>query len=304
LIQISQSQLLTLAQASFKHGRWLECKALLKKMVLFGGSNLIPGDLWYSLAVCLAANDHYADSHEIFSEIAKSESQTILGHLSQERAFLLKRITGRQQGSVEELRPLLEEAKVKTPADLDTEFLLPEVKYVGYPTAYRSGYDKQQGDPLSTLIRMLKRGVSEDIVHRIGEYVTAYVKFRTKILYAVDYVIPVPTRPERQTIRGYSVPAILAEQITNYCALPLHDELVRTSNKEVELRRIPRWYRARAIEGAFEPGKRAMWVADRKILIVDDIITTGATIKEVARLLLKNGAKEIYAVALAHTERS
>jgi competence protein ComFC len=58
-----------------------------------------------------------------------------------------------------------------------------------------------------------------------------------------------------------------------------------------------------ALEGMFE-SQATEWIEERQILIVDDVITTGATIKSMAKELKQAGAATVSAVALAHTESS
>ena len=80
------------------------------------------------------------------------------------------------------------------------------------------------------------------------------------------------------------------------------ENLVSAQDGLPELRRIPRWYRAGAIRGAFSVDERTSWIRGRSVLIVDDIITSGSTVREIARTLRASGAAEVAAVALAHSE--
>jgi predicted amidophosphoribosyltransferase len=57
-----------------------------------------------------------------------------------------------------------------------------------------------------------------------------------------------------------------------------------------------------AVKGVFAIGKRAEWLEGLSVLVVDDVITTGSTVREVASLLHRHGVREVSAVALAHTE--
>jgi predicted amidophosphoribosyltransferase len=58
------------------------------------------------------------------------------------------------------------------------------------------------------------------------------------------------------------------------------------------------------VKGAFQTGKRAEWLKDQVVVIVDDVMTTGATMREVATVLKTHEVRTCYAIALAHTERS
>ena len=80
-------------------------------------------------------------------------------------------------------------------------------------------------------------------------------------------------------------------------------DVLETVGDLPELRNIPRWYREKAIEGAYGARKNEK-IKGYSLLIVDDIITTGSTVTEIAKILLNAGASEVAAISLAHTERS
>lgn len=77
------------------------------------------------------------------------------------------------------------------------------------------------------------------------------------------------------------------------CAIPIHGELIRTAAQAIELRSVPRWYRPYAVQDAFQAGRKAEWLKDRAVVVVDDVMTTGSTVREVARVMCVNGADRI-----------
>lgn len=192
--------------------------------------------------------------------------------------------------------------KIADSREISPDQFAPLISFVGCPAAYRSGYSKDRHDPLSQLIRLVKKGVDESVIDRLGEILIDFVFSSTNILRTADYVIPVPGSLDRVSSRGYSIPLLLAQKLSRMCALPLHDELVTVTGAAPELRHIPRGQRAQAISGAFQTPKKEDWVQQMSILIIDDIITSGSTINEIAKILSSHDAKQIAAVALAHTE--
>jgi ComF family protein len=291
-----------LAESARKKGDLSLCRDLLRKVSDARRIKLELADVTYALAKREAAAGHYPHARELFSEVTQSHANGVIRSLSQERSHLLNRIISLSQASAIDLKGYLVEARVKEIRAMSPGMFMPEVELVACPAAYRSGWDRQKGDPLSTLIRLMKRGVEEEAIERLGQYLAAFLHLETPILIDADFVIPVPTHPERETRRGYSIPRILAEQVSRSCAVPLHDEFVRTTEASLELRQLPSWYRKHAIKGAFETDKKADWLTERTVLIVDDVITTGSTVREVGRLLRKHGARSVYATAMAHTE--
>lgn len=302
MIVISDAHLLALATTARADGRLREARDLLLKV-----RNRTPGFLegvTLELAKFEVAAGRYGSAQRLFAEVTTQHPNAFFRSIAQERAHLVGRITSRTEVPVPALRKRLAEIHVDAPERLPSTSLLPEIDFVGSPAAYRSGYDRRRSDPLSTLIRMVKKGVNESTISTLGDFLAAYLFFETDVLASVDYLVPVPTRPERASERGYSIPLLLAEVISRRCAIPLHDEFIRTDGPNFELRTVPRWARSTLTDSAYQLGKRPEWIPDTAALIVDDVITTGSTVRSVARLLRGAGAGRVFAVALAHSEWS
>ncbi len=302
MITISDSHLLALATTARADGRLREARDLLLK-----ARNRPLGllaDVTLEFAKFEVAAGRYGSAQRLFAEVTTQHPNAFFRSLAQERAYLVGRITSRSEVPVPALRKRLAEIHVDVPERLPATSLQPEIDFVGSPAAYRSGYDRRRSDPLSTLIRMVKKGVNESTISLLGDLLAAYLFFETDVLASVDYLVPVPTRPERESERGYSIPLLLAEVISQRCAIPLHDEFIRTDGPDFELRNVPRWARSTFTDSAYQLGKRPEWIPGTAALIVDDVITTGSTVRSVARVLRGAGADRVFAVALAHSEWS
>ena len=113
---------------------------------------------------------------------------------------------------------------------------------------------------------------------------------------AVDVVVPVPLNRLRQRQRGYNQSALLARRLAEHLALPVGDHLLvreRNTRSQVGLSARERWDNVWA---AFRctPEK----VSGRRILLIDDVLTTGATLESCAATLQQAGAKWIWALTL------
>jgi len=130
-----------------------------------------------------------------------------------------------------------------------------------------------------------------------------YVIKHTKILANVDFIVPVPTDPERRKVRGYGIPDVLADGLEKKLALPVIQQVLELTRQSPELRQLPRWQRASAVTGLYDVIKPDL-VKGRSVLIVDDVITTGSTLQEIGKQLKASGTNKVYGIALAHTEAS
>lgn len=113
-----------------------------------------------------------------------------------------------------------------------------------------------------------------------------------------DAVLPVPLYKERLRSRGYNQSYYFATGLANSLGLPVWDDvLLRTYASQTQTRkaRLKRWQN---VEDIFEVQQQEK-VAGKRLLLVDDVITTGATIATCAVALQKAGSRELSCAALA-----
>lgn len=109
-------------------------------------------------------------------------------------------------------------------------------------------------------------------------------------------IIPLPLHKKRKRWRGFNQSELLAKEISNYYKWPLNLQLTkhRQTNTQLEL---PEEKRAKNQLDCFR------WVggeiSEKTVLLIDDVITTGATMNEAEKVLLQAGAKTVIKVALA-----
>ncbi len=119
-------------------------------------------------------------------------------------------------------------------------------------------------------------------------------------LDAADVVLPMPLSAERLRERGYNQAHVLA------CALEpskvAHNVLLRVKDTPPQ-RTLPRSERMRAVQDAFavEP-LRVAQVANQRVVLLDDVMTSGASLHAAARVLRIAGAAHITALELCRTE--
>lgn len=113
-----------------------------------------------------------------------------------------------------------------------------------------------------------------------------------------DCVVPVPPS---STARGYNVPELMARPIAKALALPLESTALRRTRAGKHQVGLPFDERLANVAGAFRVTDMEA-VEGRRVLLVDDVITTGATVAACTQALLDAGAQSVFAVALATVE--
>ena len=116
-------------------------------------------------------------------------------------------------------------------------------------------------------------------------------------------VIPVPMHPKRLKKRGFNHARLLAEKAAARLQLNCADALMRTRNVRQQAR-LSREERLKNMQGVFAVREEyADIVRNRAVLIVDDVLTTGATAAACAKALREAGARRVYFAAYAYGER-
>ncbi len=111
-----------------------------------------------------------------------------------------------------------------------------------------------------------------------------------------DLIVPVPSHPRRMRERGYNQAELLARQYAIKVGTPISTTAVARivdTPRQVDL---PASQRVRNTRGAF---KASPEVRDQRILLIDDVMTTGSTLQECARALKTAGAERVDALTLA-----
>lgn len=113
-----------------------------------------------------------------------------------------------------------------------------------------------------------------------------------------DYITYVPMHRLKQRERGYNQSKILAERLSNILHIPLADTIVKIRNNRPQHTIGNPSEREQNVKGAFRVIDKNN-VKGKRILLVDDIITTGNTLGECARILQNSNAESIHCVTFA-----
>ena len=121
------------------------------------------------------------------------------------------------------------------------------------------------------------------------------------VLAGADLVLPLPLSDERLAERGYNPAQLLAQQLAP--APPVRLDLLLRTRHTAPQHDLPRAERLRNVRGAYAVDPlRAAALAGRRVVLVDDVMTTGASLHEAARAVRSAGATHVAALALARTD--
>jgi ComF family protein len=112
-----------------------------------------------------------------------------------------------------------------------------------------------------------------------------------------DIVVPIPLHPRRLRARGFNPAGLLASHLARAHALPCEARTLRRVRDTPSQTDLDRRARRDNVRDAF----RCVGRVPARIWLVDDVVTTGATLAEAARALRRAGAQQVLGVALAAT---
>lgn len=141
--------------------------------------------------------------------------------------------------------------------------------------------------------------------HNKREYLDFYaraaaLRFEKQFRQAgIQVIVPVPVHASRLKTRGFNQAAVLAERLSAELGIPWEELLIRVKKTDPQ-KSLGSAERLKNLRGAFEAEQEAgKW---ERVLLVDDIYTTGSTAEICSRALLKTGVKQVFvfAVCIGH----
>ncbi|MFO7447845.1 MAG: ComF family protein [Ignavibacteriaceae bacterium] len=114
----------------------------------------------------------------------------------------------------------------------------------------------------------------------------------------IDIIIPVPLHSVKKAERGYNQSYYISKGLNKVIKMPVEDSLIKRIKYTQSQTTMNITERAENIKNAFKVNRKKV-VEGKNILLIDDVITTGATTSECGRVLLEAGAKKVYAASIA-----
>jgi ComF family protein len=155
----------------------------------------------------------------------------------------------------------------------------------------------QKGSRFQDLLHLLKYKGRQDVGEELGRQLGFELK-KSELFNKVNVVIPVPLHPKREKKRGYNQAECIAKGVAESMGIEIQARnMIRTVETQTQTKksRIERWKNVDSIFTIKQPEK----LNNRHILLVDDVVTTGATLEACAQELLKNHRTIVNIAALA-----
>jgi len=150
---------------------------------------------------------------------------------------------------------------------------------------------------ISDALRCLKYKKALWLVRDLAEvlYSCVIAEYADRVF---DLIVPVPLHPVRRRQRGYNQSEELALALARRMHCACVPGVLKRTRPTVSQTHLTAKARLSNVQGAFEY-RRKKWLAGRHILLVDDVMTTGATVNECSRVLKKGGADSVHVVTVA-----
>ena len=145
--------------------------------------------------------------------------------------------------------------------------------------------------PVDRIIQAFKYGHQLTMADWAGERLA-------QVINAAEYdlLIPLPLHPQRLRERGFNQSVEIARRIARHTGIPLDQQTLIRTRATAPQAELAMKERARNVRGAFECQTDH---SGRRLLLIDDVMTTGATLREAARVLKLHGAATIHIAVIA-----
>ena len=166
------------------------------------------------------------------------------------------------------------------------------------PPAYNRARAAVRFDEISrVLVHALKYGDRLDLAPMMGRWIS---RAGREVLAEADALVPVPLHWRRLWTRRFNQSAMLAAAVSAASGVPMVTDALKRVKATVQQVGLSRSERAANVQGAFrvpEQGKAA--VVGRRLIVLDDVLTSGATVEGCARALLRAGASNVDVLVFA-----
>lgn len=143
-------------------------------------------------------------------------------------------------------------------------------------------FNYQKGNAVQTLLHQIKYKGKTKIAHHYGQVLAASIKNENTF----DFIIPIPLHAKKLKKRGFNQSAIIAQGIAESLGLKIEENLIHRITHNKSQTGFSKYDRFENVRKIFEV-RRPELLKNKHILLVDDVLTTGATIEACAAEILQ-----------------
>ena len=154
--------------------------------------------------------------------------------------------------------------------------------------------------PLRRVVQKFKYGRRVSLGKPLGRLLAEGCKGFLESCSA-DIIVPVPLHPKRLRWRGFNQSVLLARQLSRTYHIPLDPFVIYRSKETPPQTQLTEAERRKNVRGVFALNPQKA-IDGKRVLLVDDVYTSGATVNECSGCLKRGGAKEVYVLTLARAE--
>ena len=169
-------------------------------------------------------------------------------------------------------------------------------------------YGKIPVEHAFTMFQFTKRGVIQNLLHRIkyggyydigvwlGNLLGTEIKAEPWIS-DLNMIVPIPLHKRKLQLRGYNQSEAFARGLSEAIQIPVEEVIVKKQHTQSQTRksRMERWINVSEIFELSEEKK----IEGKNVLLVDDVITSGATLEAAGEVLIRGGVSKIYIATIA-----
>ena len=157
---------------------------------------------------------------------------------------------------------------------------------------------------LRNLLTNLKYNKKTKIVRFLAEETAKRLcrQFSVPPISEYDIILPVPLHINKLQERGFNQSELLAIDISKFLKIPVVCDVVARIKETLPQNKLKIEERFSNLENAFKINdKKVYLISDKNVIIIDDILTTGATVESMAQLLKKFGARNVFVLTISKT---
>lgn len=162
---------------------------------------------------------------------------------------------------------------------------------------FKAGFLFQPDKPIQHLIHSLKYDKKFLSGIYLGQLITR-IFYKEIKAWDADIIIPVPLHKLKKLDRGYNQSEFIAKGISKALLIPVKPKLIKRVRHTETQTHLNHLERIENVRNAFKV-KNKKFLEGKRVILVDDVVTTGSTVNECAKVIKDAGSEKIYALFAA-----